>query len=193
MRLIDGDALKERLKELREFVEGPESPTCDFIKERAFEMAIAAVDEAGVVEPEPVKHGRWIMIDAYCNHSDKFQCSACRGIVYYSHYTRFLEYDRCPFCGAYMDEDDGTPPPSPAWMIEIWMAGKMTKEELAEKLGIPVGELAEMMRGERRITEEMAHALDETIGLPATPIIQLENGYREWLERMQHEEEADDE
>ena len=98
MRLIDADALKKKAQ-MRGHVLEKSMVT-------AYHMCVSThdINEAPTVDAEPVRHGRWIMADEYCNHAKEFQCSACGNTVEYDYYTRFCEYDFCPNCGAKMDE-----------------------------------------------------------------------------------------
>lgn len=64
--------------------------------------AMNAIREMPTIEAEPVKHGHWVA-DWYCNHAKEFLCSVCNSTVYYDYYTRSIDYDYCPYCGARMD------------------------------------------------------------------------------------------
>ena len=46
---------------------------------------------------QPVKHGRWIN-ENFCT-----RCSACGNMTIYDKYSREVESDYCPNCGARMD------------------------------------------------------------------------------------------
>ena len=48
---------------------------------------------------QPVKHGRWIN-ENFCT-----RCSACGNMTIYDKYSREVESDYCPNCGARMDGD----------------------------------------------------------------------------------------
>ena len=48
---------------------------------------------------QPVKHGRWIN-ENFCT-----RCSACGNMTIYDKYSREVESDHCPNCGARMDGD----------------------------------------------------------------------------------------
>ena len=52
------------------------------------------------IDVQPVKHGRWIN-ENFCT-----RCSACGNMTIYDKYSREVESDYCPNCGAKMDGDD---------------------------------------------------------------------------------------
>lgn len=88
MRLIDGDALKEKLQEQQKYGSTADS--------RGRAKAIVEVIHAPTVEAEPVKHGQWIR---YHNHfPQRYQCSECGG-------TDVSIFAFCHHCGAKMDGD----------------------------------------------------------------------------------------
>ena len=91
MRLIDADALKEKL----------ENGYANTHHSRIY--AIAMLKKAPTIEAEPVRHGEWKEIEGF-DGDTLWQCSVC-GIEWC-----FIEgtpYDNgtnyCPNCGAKMD------------------------------------------------------------------------------------------
>lgn len=40
-------------------------------------------------------------------YTNGFTCSRCERIIASDHYCKMLDFDFCPYCGAYMDNDDG--------------------------------------------------------------------------------------
>lgn len=88
MRLIDAGALKKKAQ-MRGHVLEKSMVT-------AYRMCVSThdIDEAPTVDAEPVKHGRWKIID----FAGSVECSVC-GEESYS----FSNY--CPHCGAKMDEE----------------------------------------------------------------------------------------
>lgn len=107
MRLIDADALKESLKELkaegnnRRYIQGLQDAIDDFFPQ--------IIDDEPTIDAEPVKHARWIELVEL--HSDwngnvekitRYYCSACNN-------KETIESDYCRRCGAKMDggADDG--------------------------------------------------------------------------------------
>lgn len=104
MRLIDGDALKEKLQEQQKYGSTADS--------RGRAKAIVEVIHAPTIEAEPVKHGRWIIHDETPSKwrveehigLQILRCTKCNGTIntntyaeYYQHQFRF-----CPFCGKEM-------------------------------------------------------------------------------------------
>lgn len=57
------------------------------------------VDDMPAADVQPVKHGRWIN-ENFCT-----RCSACGNMTIYDKYSREVESDYCPNCGARMDGD----------------------------------------------------------------------------------------
>ena len=87
MRLIDADALKEKMPSV----------------EDEYQHAHKLIDEAPTIEAEPVRHGRWLGIsdgdaDGYPVY-DEWECSEC-GVVFEDEEP---PYKYCPNCGAKMD------------------------------------------------------------------------------------------
>lgn len=75
MRMIDADSLKNIL------------PTFANV-----------IDEQPTIDAEPVRHGRWIMLEPYgTHHTHRRKCSVC-GEIKSKELTNF-----CPNCGAKMD------------------------------------------------------------------------------------------
>ena len=83
MRLIDADAMMERLKVW---------DTEDVVDKALFNFALNRVLDAPTVEPERNK-GRWLLIsDGY---TDYVKCDQCGNLSY-------VERNFCPNCGANM-------------------------------------------------------------------------------------------
>ena len=94
MRIIDADALMERLKAW---------DTNDAIDKALYNFALNRVLEAPTVEPER-KTGRWIPHDCLGSPSiDKDVCSCC-GQRFYQIAETGCEWNFCPNCGARMEE-----------------------------------------------------------------------------------------
>ena len=93
-RLIDADALIERLKAIRDLY-GTKNE-----RERAARggvvACICAVHDAPTVNAEPVRNGRWI--DWSMWGESKYQCTECNAEMKYK--TNF-----CPRCGAKMESE----------------------------------------------------------------------------------------
>ena len=89
MRLIDADALKQRMGE-EHF--------------RGYGNAIILVMDAPTVDAAPVVHGRWKAHKPDCRgYAAGFICSCCGSIVYAGYSMKECEYNYCPQCGAKMD------------------------------------------------------------------------------------------
>lgn len=56
--------------------------------------------ETPSADVEPVKHGRWINENFYT------RCSACGNMTIYDKYSREVESDYCPNCGAKMEGEE---------------------------------------------------------------------------------------
>ena len=96
MRLIDADALKEKLREL--WVEKLQMPMEDDL---FLTFVMCDIDNTPTIDAEPVKHGKW----KYYNYSDInnpyvgfYECTVCKQHEHIKH--KF-----CPNCGAKMDKE----------------------------------------------------------------------------------------
>lgn len=58
------------------------------------------ISDAPAADVEPVKHGRWIN-ENFCT-----RCSACGNMTIYDKYSREVESDYCPNCGAKMEGEE---------------------------------------------------------------------------------------
>ena len=85
MRLIDGDALLEKMKRRREYVGRPSDPVC-------------LVEDAPTIDAVPVVHGRWIKL-AEASEWDQKRCSVCGDVA-------CCQGNYCMNCGAKMDGGD---------------------------------------------------------------------------------------
>ena len=61
------------------------------------EDVVASIENAPIAEVEPLQHGHWI----YKPDCGVTICSVCRRSV-----EEAVDYPRCMFCGAIMDEED---------------------------------------------------------------------------------------
>ena len=95
MRLIDADALKEKV-----LSEDPNPWIVNIVTSGIIE----ALDNAPTIDAEPVRHGRWEKADNL-----KPKCSVCGEFHLYS-WTDHKKCNFCPNCGAKMDKEinDGT-------------------------------------------------------------------------------------
>ena len=85
MRLIDADALEDRIRQ---------EPTDGMYTAEILE----AIDEVPTVDAAPVVHGRWG--GRYNAH-----CSVCQHFDTMAYIKKYPNY--CPNCGAKMDKEDG--------------------------------------------------------------------------------------
>ena len=72
---------------------------CEPVTIQIMERFIRYVKEFPAADVQPVKHGRWIN-ENFCT-----RCSACGNMTIYDKYSREVESDYCPNCGARMDGD----------------------------------------------------------------------------------------
>lgn len=101
MRLIDADALKERV-----CGDCPGNDCTPDATDTVYGCTLVdSIDQMPTIEPE-VRHGRWIMLEPYgAHHTRRRKCSEC-GEIKAQELTNF-----CPDCGADMrevSEDAGT-------------------------------------------------------------------------------------
>lgn len=66
-----------------------------------FADQIIAIPAADV---EPVRHGRWIVLESYRDGGTAQRCSECRELMYFY---RTTPRNHCPNCGAKMDGGGG--------------------------------------------------------------------------------------
>lgn len=90
MRMIDGDALMEKMKHRKEYVGRPSDPLC-------------LVEDAPTIDAVKVRHGHWIPADIY--HENVYVCSVCHAdIAVPINFDYRPTYKYCPMCGAKQDE-----------------------------------------------------------------------------------------
>ena len=94
-RYIEADELREELFESSQF---------DTYND--YSMVIDAIDLAPTIEAEPVKHGKWDLVEGDC--SILARCSVCGrnvvGGISWDLKGNEYRYKYCPNCGAKMDE-----------------------------------------------------------------------------------------
>ena len=101
MRLIDADALKERLKEY--CIDGDEQAMLWYDL-----MGIdETIDDAPTIEDKPVRRGHWLYTEAWPH---RVYCSVCFRTYALKHWQIWeagsLARAYCPNCGAKMDGGD---------------------------------------------------------------------------------------
>lgn len=101
MRLIDADALKKALEEMKIIID-EDVLECNSIHEELVYLlekvdAVLAekIDDLATIEAVPVVHGKWTKIYGSCMYVFSFRCSECNKLVEFD--TNF-----CPNCGADM-------------------------------------------------------------------------------------------
>lgn len=102
MRLIDADLFVAEIKKrITNAIQWGKNATKEEIKIRA-EQAVATFSEASLtarkmptVDAEPVRHGRWEVVDGA--EPRRYGCSVCKKLSW-------TEDNYCPNCGAKMDE-----------------------------------------------------------------------------------------
>ena len=113
MRLIDADALKDNISNIKLRVKNPEIMS-GLVEMK--EVALREIENAQTVEAEPVRHGKWetwgYMLDGIlwkrCN-----SCGMAANISYQGfqngYYGECADSPYCAYCGAKMDGggDDG--------------------------------------------------------------------------------------
>lgn len=80
----------------------------------AYEKAARRIDQMKAADVQPVKRGRWLNNHAIWIEQPEIEgyfvqaeCSECgRWAHEMKPYTRFLEYEKCPHCGADMREKE---------------------------------------------------------------------------------------
>lgn len=90
MRLIDADALASALNNGR--LEEQTGRAVPFNAGVAF--ALTMVEYAPTIDAVPVRHGRWVVIDA--EEPRRYGCSECKRLSWHME-------NYCPNCGARMD------------------------------------------------------------------------------------------
>lgn len=66
-----------------------------------------AIDHIPTADVAPVVHGYWKPIYPDIDHQDRakdYECSVCRRISSDEVYSRSLDFEFCPYCGAKMDK-----------------------------------------------------------------------------------------
>lgn len=98
-RYIDADRLSDSLTKVMKQLTDKGISCTDL---RLFKLAI---DEEPTADVAPVEHGHWVaMNDDGRGYADEFGCTNCSCVVKYGHFTKGCNYERCPYCGATMDE-----------------------------------------------------------------------------------------
>lgn len=80
------------------------------------------VDENGKITPLPIvipncplkeydadkPKGHWMPYEPdKRGYTDGFTCSRCERVILSDHYCKMIDFDFCPYCGAYMDNAEG--------------------------------------------------------------------------------------
>lgn len=116
MRLIDAEALRERIIELkllaRDRVINTNTNSPCYARYAAQlgerEDLIIKIDAAPTIDAEPVVHGRWEVMLDYPGNDGVFVCSNCKEAWILNGGTPAQNnMNYCPRCGAKIDEKDG--------------------------------------------------------------------------------------
>lgn len=110
MRLIDADALKEKLQADHDFYINAwggfkNLPANDKARVDELTAAIAAVINAPTIDAVPVVHGQWVKAHGMMppEYHHRKQCSLCGGWALQDYFGRECISHYCPNCGAKMD------------------------------------------------------------------------------------------
>ena len=104
-RLIDADALKEGIAELKRspWYNNETVPSLHAgIKEAIEVVELLCIDKAPTVDAEPVKRGKWKCTYSPYGFLLEQTCSEC-GLTFEE--SSGVDYNYCPNCGARMDND----------------------------------------------------------------------------------------
>ena len=101
MRLIDADALYDKVDESR-YNNGHKDGKIHTNHYAEHNHFLLMISDAPTIEAEPIRHGKWLLEcepdgTPYC-----FHCSVCDDD--FSYIDVMSGYERCPHCGAKMDE-----------------------------------------------------------------------------------------
>lgn len=100
MRLIDGDRLKKTIKSLA--CESNNLKEKSIVEQTLHEIFPQIIDDEPNIEAEPIKHGKWIIIDTkYAENGELCPCQWVCSNCGYDTYT-IIDYSYCPQCGAKM-------------------------------------------------------------------------------------------
>ena len=99
MRLIDADALKEKIC-------NNVYPITDFFNSRDYGMFWTggiekAIDEAPTIDAEPVRHGKWIYKEFEQSKVGYYECSECGYVAFNEKSCHY-----CYNCGAKMEGEE---------------------------------------------------------------------------------------
>lgn len=98
-RLIDAKALWKNIDKLPSVIDANNGW---LVKKTS---VLAKIEDATVVQPNPVVHAHWFLLDDCVNEG--VYCSACTKKVYKTDYAnQKLKSKYCPNCGAKMDESE---------------------------------------------------------------------------------------
>lgn len=66
------------------------------------------VDENGLLKEQDKPKGHWMPYEPdKRGYTDGFTCSRCERVILSDHYCKMIDFDFCPYCGAYMDNAEG--------------------------------------------------------------------------------------
>jgi hypothetical protein len=71
---------------------------------KAIRKAVAMLKEQEDNKPK----GHWMPYEPdKRGYTDGFTCSRCERVILSDHYCKMIDFDFCPYCGAYMDNAEG--------------------------------------------------------------------------------------
>ena len=99
MRLIDADALKEKIECYIEQITGYTDVVHEIMSD-VFRSVVDDIKDMRTIDAEPVKHGEWLEWELFSTNSRwyRYECSCCG-----EKYNKDITYWKfCPECGADM-------------------------------------------------------------------------------------------
>ena len=98
----DVEQLKKQIADFKRAVNSVKPMNSDYLTGyiSALSVVEGAIAEQPTTDVAPVRRGRWIN-ENFCT-----RCSACGNMTIYDKYSREVESDYCPHCGAKMDGGD---------------------------------------------------------------------------------------
>lgn len=100
MSPIDADEVREKMLKLLDH----HLMMCNYSADSATQDCIEVINEAAVVDAEPVVHGRWIKSDFLRIGANQYRCSKCWEDEWWLYHFSLGDSKYCPNCGAKMDE-----------------------------------------------------------------------------------------
>ena len=83
---------------------------CDREKRWISKMIITVHDIIALLKEQEAEKpkGHWMPYEPdKRGYTDGFKCSRCERVILSDHYCKMIDFDFCPYCGAYMDNAEG--------------------------------------------------------------------------------------